>query len=105
MTRDRRPSAQTIAILGSLAEQPREWRYGYDLCRELDIMAGSMYPILIRLADRGLLATKWETISETGRPPRHLYRITRSGLDLVAEIRTASARRNRVPLKLRTEAG
>ncbi|MDP9177874.1 MAG: PadR family transcriptional regulator [Gemmatimonadota bacterium] len=103
MTRARRPSAQTVAVLRALAHQPREWRYGYDLCQELDLKAGSMYPILMRLADRGLLETSWETGPEAGRPPRHLYRLTRSGLELVAELKATSAQRRRVPLKLQTE--
>lgn len=99
----RRPSVQTAAVLRAVAQQPREWRYGYDLCQELGLKAGSMYPILMRLADRGLLATSWETDAEAGRPPRHLYRLTRSGLDLVAELKAESARGRRVTLKLRAE--
>ena len=101
--RSRRPSAQTIAVLGALAQNPRDWRYGYDLCQELELKAGSMYPILMRLADRGLLATSWETDAQSGRPPRHLYRITRSGLDLVAELQEESGRGRR-RLILRTES-
>ena len=80
MTRERRPSAQTVAVLRALADQPERWRYGYDLCTELGMQAGSMYPILMRLADRGLLETSWETERVTGRPPRHLYRLTGPGL-------------------------
>ena len=88
MTRTRRPSAQTAAVLLSLADQPTEWRYGYGLCQELEIKAGSMYPILIRLADRGLLETSWETETPSGRPPRHLYRLTGTGLALAATLST-----------------
>jgi len=102
MTRIRRPSAQTVAVLSALARQPREWRYGYDLCQQLGLKAGSMYPILMRLADRGLLATSWETDAEAGRPPRHLYRLTRSGVDLVAEFKAESAHGRRVRLNLRS---
>jgi DNA-binding PadR family transcriptional regulator len=86
MARSRRPSAQTIAVVLALAETPTTWRHGYDLCRVLDIQAGSMYPILIRLADRGLLETTWETDVPAGRPPRHLYRLTGSGLALATEL-------------------
>ena len=103
MPRARRPSTQTVAVLRALARQPREWRYGYDLCQELDLKAGSMYPILMRLADRGLLETSWETTTEAGRPPRHLYRLTRSGLELVAELETEPARGRVAPLALRPE--
>lgn len=85
MTRNRRPSAQTLAVLAALAEDPHLWRHGYDLCTQLGIPAGSMYPILMRLADRGLLETGWETERVAGRPPRHLYRITGAGAAMAAE--------------------
>jgi DNA-binding PadR family transcriptional regulator len=84
--RSRRPSAQTIAVLRALAEQPTSWRYGYDLCTQLGLQPGSMYPILIRLADRGLLEADWETGRVAGRPPRHLYRLTGAGLAYAAAV-------------------
>jgi hypothetical protein len=67
VTRHRRPSAQTIAVLQALAAEPARWRYGYDLCTQLGMRAGSMYPILIRLANRGLLDTDRETDRVPGR--------------------------------------
>ena len=79
MTRSRRPSAQTTAVVLALAEAPAAWRYGYELCQQLQLKAGSMYPILMRLADRGLLETSWEDQAPAGRPPRHLYRLTGPG--------------------------
>jgi PadR family transcriptional regulator, regulatory protein PadR len=86
MTRSRRPSAQTTAVVLALAEQPAAWRYGYQLCLQLDIKPGSMYPILMRLTDRGLLETTWDTDVPAGRPPRHLYRLTGSGRALATEL-------------------
>lgn len=86
MTRSRRPSAQTTAVVLALAEQPTAWRYGYELCRQLDIKPGSMYPILMRLTDRGLLETTWDNDVPAGRPPRHLYRLTGSGRALATEL-------------------
>ncbi len=84
MTYTRRPSPQTIAVLRALAELPDRWRYGYDLCTQLGVRAGTMYPILMRLADRGLLDTDWETDPGPGRPPRHLYRLTAAGREFAA---------------------
>jgi DNA-binding PadR family transcriptional regulator len=92
VTRTRRPSAQTIAIVDALARDVERWRYGYDLCTELGLQAGSVYPILIRLAERGLLETSWETERATGRPPRHLYRLTGSGREFAAELADPAAR-------------
>ena len=102
MTRSRRPSAQTIAVVLALAETPATWRYGYELCRMLDIQAGSMYPILIRLTDRGLLEAAWESDAPAGRPPRHLYRLTGPGLALATELAN-SAVATAAGLRLRWE--
>ncbi len=96
--RTRRPSKQTVAVLLALAQKPSAWRYGYELCQDVGIQAGSMYPILIRLADRGLLETSWEVAGESGRPPRHLYRITGTGRELVAGLAAKPTRIGRFRL-------
>jgi DNA-binding PadR family transcriptional regulator len=90
VTGTRRPSAQTTAVVLALAAQPASWRYGYELCRQLGLKAGSVYPILMRLADRGLLETSWESEAPSGRPPRHLYRLTGPGRVLAEELAAAS---------------
>jgi DNA-binding PadR family transcriptional regulator len=86
MARVRRPSPQTIAVLSALAEEPEIWSYGYGLCRTLDLKAGTVYPILIRLAERGLVQTAWEKEVPAGRPARHLYRLSPQGAELVANL-------------------
>lgn len=86
MQRNRPPSEQTTTVLLALAEDPAAWRHGYELCQQTELKAGSMYPILIRLADRGLLETTWETDMPVGRPPRHLYRLTAAGLELASQL-------------------
>ena len=86
----RRPSAQTTAVVLALARDPTAWRYGYELCRQLGLKPGSLYPILVRLEDRGLLETVWETDAPAGRPRRHLYRMTGSGRAFAAELAKAT---------------
>lgn len=81
MTRTRRPSSQTAKVLAALAANPLDWRYGYQLGLELELQSGSLYPILVRLADRDFLESRWETGMASGRPPRHLYRLTGLGLE------------------------
>jgi PadR family transcriptional regulator PadR len=81
--RNRGPSPQVVRVLLALAAEPSRWRYGYDLGAEVSLKSGSLYPILVRLADRGLLEASWEP-GPTGKPPRHLYRLTAAGLDQVA---------------------
>jgi DNA-binding PadR family transcriptional regulator len=91
MTRTRRPSAQTTAVVLALAQAPAAWHYGYQLCQQLGLKAGSVYPILMRLADRGLLETAWERDAPAGRPPRHLYRLTGPGRALATELARPAA--------------
>jgi DNA-binding PadR family transcriptional regulator len=90
MARTRRPSEQTTAVVLALAEAPATWRYGYELCRQLGLKAGSMYTILMRLSDRGLVETAWETDTPPGRPARHLYRLTGPGIALATEMARAA---------------
>ncbi len=94
MARVRKPSPQTAAILHALSDDPSAWSYGYDLCRSLGLKAGTVYPILIRLAERGQVETTWEEQTEPGRPRRHLYRLSPRGAELVAGLdRTGSPRK------------
>lgn len=100
MTRSRRPSAQAAKVLGALAADPSIWRYGYELGSEIGLRSGSLYPILVRLCDRGLLDSKWEESPASGRPPRHLYRLNAAGLEQSATLAprpTGRANSRRLP--------
>jgi DNA-binding PadR family transcriptional regulator len=90
MARSRALSPQAIKVLLALAADPAQWRYGYDLATEVHLKSGSLYPILIRLADRELLETSWEP-GPPGRPPRHLYRVTPTGREYVASLHVTRA--------------
>ena len=74
-----RLSPQTALVLDAFLERPRTWRYGYDISRDTGLKSGTLYPILIRLADHEVVETRWET-TESGKPPRHMYRLTPEGL-------------------------
>jgi PadR family transcriptional regulator PadR len=84
-------SSQTLKLLGALSSHGGGWRYGYELAKETGLKSGSLYPILIRLADRGLLETDWEREPPRGRPPRHLYRLTPSGEAHLAQMERGGA--------------
>jgi PadR family transcriptional regulator, regulatory protein PadR len=79
-----RRSPQTSLVLAEFLQDEQEWRYGYDISRNRGLRSGTLYPILMRLADHGLLKTSWET-AQTGRPPRHMYKLTRDGLRYARE--------------------
>ena len=68
-----------MIVLADFLEDPLAWKYGYDISRSTGLKSGTLYPILMRLAEHGLLQTSWE-LAETGRPPRHLYKLTKTGL-------------------------
>lgn len=76
-------------MLRALADDPGLWRYGYELGQQVGLRAGSLYPILMRLSDRGLLEDSWEGDPPAGRPPRHLYRLTGVGRLAAAELPSA----------------
>jgi DNA-binding PadR family transcriptional regulator len=59
-------SAQTLLVLAALCAEPREWRHGYGIARDTGLKSGSLYPILIRLAERGLVEARWEEGSRPG---------------------------------------
>jgi PadR family transcriptional regulator PadR len=73
-------SAQTLSLLAALGEEPSRWRHGYALAGQTGLKSGTLYPILIRLADRGLVEARWQEEPTPGRPRRHLYRLTDAGL-------------------------
>lgn len=81
-----RLSRQTLLVLDVFLESAKQWKYGYDLSRSTGLKSGTLYPLLMRLADRKLLETSWETV-EPGRPPRHLYRLTAEGVRFAREHR------------------
>src|ERR1700694_3724345 len=96
MPRSRRPSDSTRRVLEALAAT-RSWTYGYDISRETEVPSGSLYPILMRLTDRGALVSRWLPPERPGRPARHGYRLTAAGLRLLEEARaeTKAARQSR----------
>lgn len=91
MTRsDRRPSPQTVDVLQALAAQGDGWLYGLEIAAATGLKSGSLYPILVRLDERGLLEGRWTPSDHPGRPPRHAYRITGAGRTALREALAAA---------------
>ena len=74
-----RISQQTLSLLEALLIHPSRWHHGYALSQQTGLASGTLYPILMRLEKRKWLETRWEDAGVTGRPPRHLYRLTTDG--------------------------
>jgi DNA-binding PadR family transcriptional regulator len=92
VTSSPRFSAQTLSVLAALCDEPSQWQHGYALAKQTGLKSGTLYPILIRLADQGLVEACWQDEPEPGRPRRHLYRLTAAGLASAAEARARAAR-------------
>jgi PadR family transcriptional regulator, regulatory protein PadR len=105
-------SAQTLAVLAELCATPSQWRHGYGIARNTGLKSGTLYPVLVRLADRGLVEACWEDEQPVGRPRRHLYRLTPEGLATATAAlaqarsidRAQPARRQRGGRRVATEA-
>ncbi|MGN6325736.1 PadR family transcriptional regulator [Pseudolysinimonas sp.] len=73
-------------VLALLARRPR---YGLELARELEAAGelltsqGTLYPLLGRLHDAGLVTSRWE-LGDTDRPRRY-YEISAAGRRELAE--------------------
>jgi DNA-binding PadR family transcriptional regulator len=80
MARKPNTSPQTRQLLSLMLRKPRAWHYGYELSRDAGLSSGTLYPLLMRLSDQGLLESHWQEPERPGKPPRHVYRLTSEGL-------------------------
>lgn len=79
-----RRGALVLAVLSQLDQE----RYGYSLInrlaeRDLDIDQGTLYPLLRRLEEQGLLESEWNT---EGSRPRRYYQISSDGSTLLKQL-------------------
>lgn len=82
MTLTRALSAHARMVLDVLLHAGGEWSHGYELAQRANVKSGTRYPLLIRLEAHGYLEAEWQQPAERGRPPRHAYRLTASGVQL-----------------------
>jgi PadR family transcriptional regulator, regulatory protein PadR len=86
MARKPNTSAQTRQLLSVMLRQPRTWQYGYEISKQTGLKSGTLYPLLMRLSDQGLLDSQWQDPERPGKPSRHAYKLTSSGLELAREM-------------------
>ncbi len=89
MARKPNSSPQTHQLLIVMLRRPRTWQYGYGLSKDTGLTSGTLYPLLMRLSDCGLLESRWQEPERPGRPPRHGYRLTSEGLAFARTIAAA----------------
>jgi PadR family transcriptional regulator PadR len=76
-----------ILVLAALS-QLKEEKYGYSLISSLaekgmDIEQGTLYPLLRRLEDQGLLQSEWNV---EGSRPRRYYQISPEGSEILQDL-------------------
>ena len=89
---DLKKGSTELLILALLEARPR---HGYEIGKliearsdgRLTFRIGSLYPVLVRLEDRGLISGKW--MEKSGERRRRFYRLTPSGRDVLERQRSA----------------
>jgi DNA-binding MarR family transcriptional regulator len=68
-------------FLEAFHENVRSTLAGADIMRATNLSSGTMYPLLLRFEDGGLLESRWEKQKpeDLGRPRRRLYSLTAEG--------------------------
>jgi PadR family transcriptional regulator, regulatory protein PadR len=90
--RDLSKGSAELLVLTLLEARPR---HGYDLGKlieertkgQIRFRIGSLYPILFRLEDPGLIADRW--LEKPGDRRRRLYRLTATGRKVLKDQRSA----------------
>lgn len=79
-------------VLRVMLTDPSTPQYGYDLMKAAKLPSGTLYPMLARLQQDGLMASEWEAQRENagGLLLRKYYRLTAEGLR-VARLELAQA--------------
>jgi len=68
-----------VVLLNELSTSGQEWRHGYDLMKATGLLSGTLYPLLMRMTEHGLVEAEWLEPTQSGRPARHAYRLTAKG--------------------------
>ena len=80
----KRMSLPAVAVLKAVADG---CRYGFDIMDATRLPSGTVYPVLGRFDEAGLLRSQWERgaiAHREKRPPRRYYEITAAGARALA---------------------
>jgi PadR family transcriptional regulator, regulatory protein PadR len=90
ITKEMKKGSAEVLILSLLAARPR---HGYEIGKLIELRSkgklqfriASLYPMLCRLEDRGMIAGRW--VEKPGERRRRYYRLTAKGKRLLKEQR------------------
>ncbi|WP_315763266.1 PadR family transcriptional regulator [Sphingomonas sp. Y38-1Y] len=75
-----------LSLVAALAAAAPQRLHGYDLMKATGLASGTLYPLMMRMTEQGLVEAEWQAPAQPGRPPRHAYRLTATGLELARSI-------------------
>src|SRR5262249_33895419 len=83
-----RLSHQSLLILSLFLAERGVGLSGADVMKATGLMSGTVYPILLRFEESGLLVSEWEreSASALGRPQRRVYEITGQGVRVARQV-------------------
>jgi len=94
-------------VLRAFLADPSAPRYGYDLMKAAGLPSGTLYPMLARLQEQGLVSSAWEPpdTDGNGRPSRRYYWLTDEGIQAMRlELAEADAARRQADGTARSPA-
>lgn len=83
------PTRITFPTAVVLAALSHGCRYGFEIMDATGLASGTVYPILRRLEEAGMLSARWERPADAHdeqRPPRRYYQITGAGRQAVRDV-------------------
>ena len=78
-------NGRALELLMLMAVRPEKEYSGYEISKSFGISSGTLYPLLLKAENAGLLEARWEEgdPGKLGRPRRRYYRISGEGIEAV----------------------
>lgn len=74
-----------LSLVAALSDRGQAWVHGYELIQQTGMKSGTLYPLLMRMAEQGLVEAEWHPPAKVGRPARHAYRLTIAGAEFARD--------------------
>lgn len=84
---------QLMRVLRVFLADPTQERYGYDLMKAAKLASGTLYPMLARMEEEGIVSSAWEEAPQRQGQPRKYYVLTGEGAR-IARMEVAEASLN-----------
>ena len=95
-------SLTELKVLRAFLDDSAGEHYGLELIERSGVKGGALYPLLVKLEERGWVSSRWEDIDESveGRRKRRYYRLTADGAAAAVEVLRDTSRALAPPRRL-----